>query len=167
MASEKKILWMDDDLGYINSISKHFEKAGYQVSKASTIEEVEHSNLDLFVAASKTTIAMVETKAKQVSDEIVFSAIKEAHVNSQGIISLIEDLVKEAGKEKLVYSTIAEEVEEVLPQLVYYYENGEPMTVLYHELPVLLLNELQKKSILLEQLMARVEQLEKQAIQKS
>lgn len=79
-----------------------------------TIEEVTHSNLDLFVAASKQTIAMVETTAKQVSEEIVFSAIKEAHANSQPIISLIEELVKEVGKEKLAYSTIVEDVEELM-----------------------------------------------------
>src|SRR3989344_4661649 len=79
-----------------------------------TIEEVTRSNLDLFVAASKTNIAMVETTAKQISDEIVFSAIKEAHGNCQPIITLIEEFVKEAGKKKLEYSTIAEEVEEVM-----------------------------------------------------
>lgn len=79
-----------------------------------TIEELENSDLDLFVASSKEKIAMVETKAKQLSDEIVFDAIKEAHANSQQIISLIEELTKEAGKEKLTYSTLAEEVEEAL-----------------------------------------------------
>ena len=79
-----------------------------------TIEEVAHSNLDLFVAVSRTSIAMVETTAKQVSDEVVFSAIKEAHANSQPIISLIEEFAKEAGKKKQVYSTIIEEVEEAM-----------------------------------------------------
>ncbi len=79
-----------------------------------TIEELENSNLDLFVAATKETIAMVETKAQQVSDEVVFSAIKEAHKNAQPIITLIEELVKEAGQEKQTYSTVAEEVEEAL-----------------------------------------------------
>jgi len=79
-----------------------------------TIEELENSNMDLFVAATKDKVAMVETKASQVSDEVVFNAIKEAHVNSQPIISLIEEFVKEVGKEKQTYSTLAEEVEEAL-----------------------------------------------------
>lgn len=40
---------------------------------------------------------------------------------------------------------IAEEVEEIIPELVFY-KNGEPESVHYEELPVLLLNELQKLS---------------------
>ncbi len=79
-----------------------------------TIEELENSNLDLFVASTKDKVAMIETKGNQVSDEIVFNAIKEAHQHSQPIISLIEEFVSEAGKEKQSYSTIAEEVEEAL-----------------------------------------------------
>ncbi len=39
---------------------------------------------------------------------------------------------------------IAEEVEEVAPELVAYADNGVPMSVKYHELPALLLNEIQK-----------------------
>jgi hypothetical protein len=39
---------------------------------------------------------------------------------------------------------IAEEVHEVMPSLVVYDKQGDPQTVKYHELPALLLNELQK-----------------------
>lgn len=79
-----------------------------------TIEELEHSNLDLFVASTKDKVAMIETKASQVSDDLVFTAIKEAHQQSQSIISLISELTKEAGQEKQAFSVIAEEVEEAL-----------------------------------------------------
>ncbi len=79
-----------------------------------TIEELENSNLDLFVAATKERIAMIETKGNQVSDDTIFSAIKEAHSNSQPMISLIEEFTKEAGKEKQAFSTLAEDVEEAL-----------------------------------------------------
>ncbi len=79
-----------------------------------TIEELENSNLDLFVASTKDKVAMIETKAKQVSDEIVFNAIKEAHKESQSIISLISQFSKEVGREKQTFSTLAEEVEEAL-----------------------------------------------------
>ncbi len=79
-----------------------------------TIEEMVNSNLDLFVAATTEKIAMVETKASQISDDLVFEAIKEAHSASQGIITLINEFTKEAGKEKQAYSTLAEEVEEAL-----------------------------------------------------
>lgn len=79
-----------------------------------TIDELVNSNLDLFMASTRETVAMIEAKGSQVSDEVVFNAIKEAHASAQPIISLIEEFVKEAGKEKLSYSTLAEEVEEAL-----------------------------------------------------
>ena len=42
------------------------------------------------------------------------------------------------------YGLIAEEVHEIYPELVVYDKNGDPQTVMYHELPALLLNEIQK-----------------------
>lgn len=49
---------------------------------------------------------------------------------------------------------IAEEVEQYYPGLVAYDREGKPESVKYHDIPVLILNELQK-------LRARVEELEK------
>ena len=54
----------------------------------------------------------------------------------------------------LQYGLIAEEVEEHMPRLVVHDDLGLPMTIKYHELPTILLNELQKLS-------KRVEELEK------
>jgi hypothetical protein len=54
----------------------------------------------------------------------------------------------------LRYGLIAEEVEQVNAGLVAYTEEGEPMSVKYHDLPALLLNEIQK-------LNKRIEELEK------
>jgi hypothetical protein len=45
----------------------------------------------------------------------------------------------------LQYGLIAEEVEKVLPELVMKDSDGQPQTVLYHEIPAMLLNELQKQ----------------------
>lgn len=55
---------------------------------------------------------------------------------------------------------IAEEVLEVMPSLVAYNQEGQVETVKYHELPVLLLNELQKAVTLISDLQARVAALE-------
>lgn len=44
----------------------------------------------------------------------------------------------------LQYGLIAEEVKEIMPRLVVYNQDGEVESVKYHELPVLLLNEIQK-----------------------
>jgi hypothetical protein len=43
------------------------------------------------------------------------------------------------------FGLIAEEVEKVLPELVFHSASGQPETVLYHEMPAMLLNELQKQ----------------------
>ncbi len=57
---------------------------------------------------------------------------------------------------------IAEEVKEVMPELVVYDVDGLPQTVKYHELPSLLLNELQKAIIVINDLKARIIALESQ-----
>jgi hypothetical protein len=58
------------------------------------------------------------------------------------------------------YGLIAEEVAEVLPDLVVYDPAGQPETVRYHELPAMLLNELQKQHRTLQALQERLGQLE-------
>ena len=52
------------------------------------------------------------------------------------------------------YGLIAEDVEKVFPELVAYNSDGEPESVKYHDIPVLLLNEVQK-------LRHRIEELER------
>jgi hypothetical protein len=49
------------------------------------------------------------------------------------------------------YGLIAEEVEKVLPELVMKDSDGQPQTVLYHEMPAMLLNELQKQQRRIEE----------------
>lgn len=51
---------------------------------------------------------------------------------------------------------IAEEVAEVMPSLVVYDKEGLPQTVKYHDLPVLLLNELQKLNKRIEELKSKL-----------
>lgn len=76
--------------------------------------ELAQMNMNLLVAATPEKVIMIETEAKEVSDEIIFKGIKEAFEAAQPIISLIREFVKEAGKEKLTYSVLAEELEEAL-----------------------------------------------------
>jgi hypothetical protein len=49
------------------------------------------------------------------------------------------------GEKPIQYGLIAEEVVEVLPELVVNNKDGQPETVAYHLLPAMLLNELQKE----------------------
>lgn len=62
---------------------------------------------------------------------------------------------KKDESKKMHYGLIAEEVKEILPELVLYNQAGEIETLAYHELPILLLNELikmRKRVIELEKL---------------
>ncbi len=61
------------------------------------------------------------------------------------------------------YGLIAEEVEECLPDLVARDAQGRPESILYHELPVLLLNELQKQQAQIEAQKAEALALEERA----
>lgn len=62
--------------------------------------------------------------------------------------------------ENETWGLIAEEVEQVLPQLVVYNKDQQPETVRYTDLPVLLLNELQKLAKRSDDLLKRIELLE-------
>jgi hypothetical protein len=52
------------------------------------------------------------------------------------------------GRKPLQYGLIAEEVAQVMPELVLFDRNGRPESVAYHVLPTLLLNELQREHAL-------------------
>lgn len=55
---------------------------------------------------------------------------------------------------------IAEEVQEHIPSMVIHDNEGKPFTVKYHELPILMLNELQKQNAIINSLVRRINLLE-------
>ncbi len=105
----------------ISSVPWHGPLSGVKVGEKDgklvinpTMSESAELNMDLLVASTKDKVVMIETGANQTPDEVVFEGIKQAHQNAQQVISLIEDFQKEAGKPKLEYSTLAEEIDEAL-----------------------------------------------------
>ncbi|MBV9613578.1 MAG: tail fiber domain-containing protein, partial [Acidobacteriaceae bacterium] len=66
----------------------------------------------------------------------------------------------EGGIKPLQYGLIGEEVARVYPDLVVYDAHGQVGSLKYHELPALLLNELQKQHKTIEELQARIAALE-------
>jgi len=56
------------------------------------------SRLDLVVAGTKTSIMMVESEAKEITEEEMLGALNFAHESMQPVINLINEFVKEAGK---------------------------------------------------------------------
>jgi polyribonucleotide nucleotidyltransferase len=58
----------------------------------------DESRLDLVVAGTKTSVMMVESEAKEITEAEMLGAVKFAHDEMQAVISLITELAKEAGK---------------------------------------------------------------------
>jgi polyribonucleotide nucleotidyltransferase len=56
------------------------------------------SKLDLVVACTKSSVMMVESEAKELSEAEMLGAVEFAHKESQAVIDLINEVAKEAGK---------------------------------------------------------------------
>ena len=65
-----------------------------------TVEEMEKSDIELAVAGTKVAINMVESGAKEVSEEAMLGAIMFGHEAIKQLIAFQEEIVKEVGKEK-------------------------------------------------------------------
>ena len=63
-------------------------------------EQMEKSDIDLIVAASKDAVVMVEGGARQISEDDLVSAIMFAHKSVQPIIKLQEELARKVGEAK-------------------------------------------------------------------
>lgn len=63
-------------------------------------KELQDSQLDLVVAGTKDAILMVESEAKELSEEVMLGAITYGHEMMKSVIKAIEELASEAGKPK-------------------------------------------------------------------
>ena len=63
-----------------------------------TIEELTESELDLVVAGTSDAVMMVESEAKELTEEQMLGAVMYAHESCQDVIDAIKKLVKKAGK---------------------------------------------------------------------
>ncbi|MFL2559818.1 MAG: polyribonucleotide nucleotidyltransferase [Gammaproteobacteria bacterium] len=64
-------------------------------------EDLKKSLLDLTVAGTKTAVMMVESEAKELTEEIMLGAVNYGHEQMQTIINAIDELVGEVGVNKL------------------------------------------------------------------
>jgi len=67
-----------------------------------TYAQMENSQLDLVVAGTRDAVLMIESEAKELSEEQMIDAIIFGQEGYQPVLDAIEALVKMAGKEKLV-----------------------------------------------------------------
>ncbi len=61
--------------------------------------ELETTQMDLVVAATESAVMMVESEAKELSEEIMLGAVVYGHEQMQSVIKMINELAHEAGKD--------------------------------------------------------------------
>jgi polyribonucleotide nucleotidyltransferase len=61
--------------------------------------ELETTQMDLVVAATETAVMMVESEAKELSEEVMLGAVVFGHEQMQAVIKMINEMVTEAGKD--------------------------------------------------------------------
>ena len=66
-----------------------------------TYQQLENSELDLIVAGTRDAVLMIESEAKELSEEQMIDAIIFGQEGYQPVLDAIEELVKIAGKEKI------------------------------------------------------------------
>lgn len=93
------------------SVARIGEKDGELVVNPD-LEDIDELNMNLVVASTAEKVTMIETEAKQVDDAVVFEGIKKAFEVSQGVVALINELIKEVGKEKMTYTGVTDSVDE-------------------------------------------------------
>ena len=64
-----------------------------------TKAQLEETELDLVVAATETAVMMVESEAKELSEEVMLGAVVYGHEQMQAVINMISELAAEAGKD--------------------------------------------------------------------
>lgn len=87
--------------GPLSGIRVGKQNGGYFLNP--TEEEKTYSNLDLLVAATAGEAVMIETSALELEEAAVVGGLEFALTEGKKVIKLIEDLVKDAGREKQKY----------------------------------------------------------------
>jgi polyribonucleotide nucleotidyltransferase len=65
-------------------------------------EELKNSTLDLIVAGTKTSVLMVESEAKELSEQKMLDAVNFGHQAFQAVINMIEEFKADSGKTKMI-----------------------------------------------------------------
>lgn len=70
-------------------------------------EQRKKSQMYVTLSADKEKIVMIEAGANEVPEDTMLDAIKKGHEEIKRLIAFIEDIVKEVGKEKFTYTSMA------------------------------------------------------------
>ncbi|MFL9922660.1 polyribonucleotide nucleotidyltransferase [Herbaspirillum lusitanum] len=69
-----------------------------------TASQLKTSQLDLVVAGTETAVLMVESEAKQLSEEVMLGAVVFGHEQSKAVIDAIHELVRDGGKPEVQWA---------------------------------------------------------------
>ena len=72
------------------------ETEGYLLNP--TFSALKDSRLDMVVAGTRDAVLMVESEAKELSEDLMLGAVLFAHQEMQAVIQVIDELAREAGK---------------------------------------------------------------------
>jgi polyribonucleotide nucleotidyltransferase len=72
-----------------------------------TASQLKTSSMDLVVAGTEAAVLMVESEAKQLSEEIMLGAVVYGHTQMKAVIDAIHDLVSEGGKPEVKWAPAA------------------------------------------------------------
>ena len=84
-----------------------------------TIQQLLESELDLVVAGTADSVMMIEAGANQVSEDLLIDALALAQQGIKEICAAQEDLRRQAGKSKLVWSPLARDAAKLAPVLAF------------------------------------------------
>ncbi|MBB5377619.1 polyribonucleotide nucleotidyltransferase [Deinococcus metalli] len=82
-----------------------------------TVDQLSRSTMDLVVAGTRDAVMMVEAGAHSVSEDALVGAIEFAHEGMQGVISLIEQMKAELGREKFNFLAEGDLSTDIVPEL--------------------------------------------------
>lgn len=85
-----------------------------------TNQEIKDSTLDLVVSSTEKAVLMIETAAKEESEELIVKGVKKAFDEAQVINKAVEEFAKEVGVEREIYEAPApaKELEKEVEKLV-------------------------------------------------
>ena len=76
-----------------------------------SFSELDDSELDLVVAGTASSVLMVESEARQLSEEVMLGAVMFGHSQAQAVINAIQDLVAKAKPEAWAWQPPADHTE--------------------------------------------------------
>ena len=112
-----------------------------------SVTQLKSSDLDLVVAGTADAVLMVESEAKQLSEEVMLGSVLFGHEQMQAAITAINELAAEAGKPKWDWQAPAENTELSAAIAAYEARIGEAYTITDKQERTQRLNELRAEAV--------------------